>query len=327
MPAKNTIALIGLAMGLSSSWMAADEPLPPRAVVVSELSLPPGVVVSESNPAAESDWEPPAGCFGAIDSQVLFPHLKYRLPALMDFGSLGTDVVNLPAAPLDGVVAPRLELGYRFPDGLGGFIASYRPLTSRGDATLLGFGVAGEAPLHTRLDMHVLDLDWASKEWLVAESFRFQWRLGARLATMFADSQAADGVIAQRSNDFFYGIGPHVGADLWAQLPWPGMGLFVRAEAASLGGEIKQSFEEVVVTAGGPAGAVTEFRHTNSVPVVSFQAGLSWSSGIFAPENVTFSAGYAYEHWWYLGSLTGNITDNRVSLWSQGVFIRGEWRY
>jgi hypothetical protein len=271
--------------------------------------------------------EPPDGCFGAIDAQILRPHLKYRLSSLLDFGAAGTDTVQLPAASLEWVVAPRIELGYRIPEGLGGFIISYRQLTTRSEATLLGFGASGNGALLTRLDMHVVDFDYTSKEWTVAEVLKVQWRIGVRFASIFADTAASDDSLFQRSSNYFDGVGPHVGLDLWEPLPCPGMGFFVRAEAATLAGRVHQTFEEVALTGGGLIGAGNNFSHTQGVPFVSLQAGLSWSSGIFAPESVTFTAGYVYEHWWYIGNLGGNIADNKAGLWSQGLFIRGEWRY
>ena len=306
----------------------AEEPLQPPALILADKPPPPPAPVGGP---AESAWEaynePPDGVFGAIDAQLLKPHLKYRLAALMDFGALGIDVVRLPAAGMDWVVAPRIELGYRMPEGMGGFIFAYRPLTTEGNANLLGFGVGGVGLLHSRLDQQVVDFDWTSKEWTVAELLKVQWRLGARFATIYADSAATDGTVFQHSSNYFYGFGPHVGLDLWEPLPIMGLGLFVRAEAATLAGRINQTFEEVVELQNGPAGSGNNFHKTRSVPTVSLEAGLSWSSAIFAPERVTFTAGYAFEKWWYIGNLTSNLEDNKAGLWSQGLFFRGEWRY
>jgi hypothetical protein len=319
-------ALVAAAIELAS--LSADEPLPPPTVIVREAaSMPQTGYLADRDPLLDPDAEPACGCFGAFEGQLLKPHLKYRLTALMDFGAAGADVVQLPSAPLDWVVFPKLELGWRFPDGMGGFIMSYRPMQTRGDAELLGFGATGLAALHTRLDSHVLDLDWASKEWTIAESLRVQWRIGARLASVYADSSAADGVVAERSSNFFCGLGPHGGLDLCQPLPWSNATLFLRGEAAALGGDIHQAFEEIVVTPGGVIGAGTAFRHTQAVPMISLQAGLSWTSAVFAAQSVSYSTGYAYEHWWYLGNVSGNIADNKAGLWSQGVFFRGEWRY
>jgi hypothetical protein len=337
--------LFAMALSLTPSPATAQEP--PPAVIVSEPSpgvvvlqpppsgvivgqpLPPGrpVLFAERDPLCDPNLDFSSGWFGAVDAQLLKPHLNYRLTAFMGLGAAGTDIVQLPAASLDMVGAPRLEFGYHAPEDMGGFMLAYRPLQSSGDTLLIGFGPSGLGDLHTRLDSHVVDFDWIGHEWTVADSLRLQWRLGARLAIIYADSEAADDTVDQRSSNHFIGFGPHVGLDLWEPLPWLGTGLFIRAEGAGLGGETRQSFREFVDTGSGVVGAGTDFHRSEVAPMVSFQAGMSWSSGAFASKCVSFSTGYAYEHWWNLGSVHSTIADNKLSLWSQGVFFRGEWRY
>src|SRR5207248_785559 len=91
-------------------------------------------------------------------------------PAIMQhiFGQLtragNTVDIELPSAPLNWTGAPRLEIGYRFPDALGELMLSYRLLATQGRSVFPEFDPAGIATLRSRLDTHVTFLDYTTRE-------------------------------------------------------------------------------------------------------------------------------------------------------------------
>ena len=70
---------------------------------------------------------------------------------------------------LDWTVAPRFELGYRFPDSFGDFSASYRFLTSEGRGTAIN--AFGAFDVRSRLDLNQLDLDYGSARFFALAPF------------------------------------------------------------------------------------------------------------------------------------------------------------
>src|SRR5262245_25681946 len=87
-------------------------------------------------PSAGWDQLPadPPGWFGAVTLGVVRPHLSGNL-----IGGFG-----LPFASLDWTVLPRVEVGYRLPDGAGDLRLGYQFLSASGsDQSVLG-------GLHTR---------------------------------------------------------------------------------------------------------------------------------------------------------------------------------
>src|SRR5438874_2062419 len=80
--------------------------------------------------------------------------------------------------------APKLTLGYRLPESLGEFSLAYRFLGSEGRALLPGFDFDGSAaPLLSRLDTHVVDLDYATRDFVLGSThWDVKGTVGARLA-------------------------------------------------------------------------------------------------------------------------------------------------
>src|SRR5207253_2591637 len=103
------------------------------------------------------------GWFGQVDVGYLAPHLKNELINTVTFADGSTTTVGLPAARLDWTVSPRFEVGYRLPTGFGGISLSYRFLVAEGTDFIAGLD--GSAVLKSRLDFHVADLDWSSREY------------------------------------------------------------------------------------------------------------------------------------------------------------------
>src|SRR5262249_18005897 len=159
---------------------------------------------------------------------------------------------------------PRFELGYRFPQGCGELLVSYRFLSTEGSDTLSSFDLDGsEGLLRSRLSLDVVDIDYASREYCLDSHWGMKWRVGVRIADVVFASRADGLFIEQRTSNDFVGAGPHVGLDLWRSLPVPGLALFGKVEGAFPVGEITQGFEEkFILDDDSLTGGATRVRQT-----------------------------------------------------------------
>jgi hypothetical protein len=267
---------------------------------------------------------PPPGWFLGVEINVLGVHIKDRLQARVPING-ANDLVHLGSADLDWTGSPRIELGYRLPEGLGEFLLSYRYLETEGGDTALGFDVDGSDALRkSRLDMNVVDIDYGSREYSLGPRWGMKWKAGVRLATIYFDSLTEGVLREERTSNNFYGGGPHVGLDLWRTFErMPALALFTRLEGATVIGQIHQAFEEVVINPDDSvSGGAAVVHHTEAVPVLTVQAGLGYTRG--GPGHWRrFSVGYEFEAWWYVGQ----AGDSRADITTQGFFFRGEFGY
>jgi hypothetical protein len=150
-----------------------------------------------------------------------------------------------------------------------------------------------------------------------------KWKVGVRIADVFFDSLAEGLFIEQRTTNTFVGAGPHVALDFWRSLPVPGLALYGKIEGAAAIGEIHQSFEEKFILEDGTlVGSAATAHRAEAVPVLTVQAGLSWTPcRNFHWSRFTF--GYEFERWWSLGELG----DSRAELTTQGVVLKGEFTF
>jgi hypothetical protein len=246
-----------------------------------------------------------------------------QAPVVTDsFGT--TYLVQLPTAQLDWTASPRFELGYRFPDGWGALLVSYRFLSTEGRATLVGFDLDGsDVPLHSDLDINVVDIDYASREYSLPLHWFAQWRAGARIATVYFNSEAPGYYIEERTSNNFVGGGPHVGLDFWHTFDSTQLSFFGRIDAAGVIGSVHQNFEESYMTQDGSfTGGSTDVNHTQAVPMLTVQAGLTWTSH-WRSHWGRYSFGYMFEQWWDVGNASGSSAD----VTSQGVFFRAEYSF
>jgi hypothetical protein len=251
------------------------------------------------------------------------PELHYGLSAPVTVGGVVTQV-QPPSTALDWTGVPVLEVGYRFGEGIGALAATYRNVTSEGTGIAPAFDAAGDATVRTRLNLNSLDLDYLSTELQFAQYWDLQWRLGARLAFAYFDSQATGAILAESGSSNFVGAGPHFGLEVRRSLEFaPGLAAFARLEGAVVLGTVSQHFEESV-SAGGVVVTSGDSRISGgrSVPVLSFETGLSYTPAHYAPW-FRFAFGYELDHWWGLGDLQGSRGDLTV----QGLFFRGEFRF
>ncbi len=306
----------------------ASQVLPPQAA---PIPAPPPAYVSyedRNGPLLKGDLLldprdlPPPGWFAAAEVDILGPKLRNRLVNNVNVAGMFTDTVQLPSAPLSWLAAPRVELGYRFAQGAGAVMASYYGVNTCGCATIADVDPLGGARLHSRLETNVVDIDYGNEEFTLGDRWLVSWRVGARISQAFFDSQATGQILQQHTGNFYLGAGPHAGLDLRRRLgasPWQLLG---RIEAGGNIGRLTQNFEETFSAAGVPfIGGATKVSVIQWVPNMRVMAGLGWTprpNGAF-----TFSGGYLFDGWWYLGEAQGSS----ATLTLNGVFLRGEWRY
>jgi hypothetical protein len=251
----------------------------------------------------------------------------------VQIGTSAPDTVQLPSARLDWTVSPRFEVGYRLPSGFGAFAVAYQFLASDGTGTLAE--PDGVASLKSRLDVHVFDLDYASRELSLWPCWDMRWFFGGRLADIYFDSRAEEpfaeaaagsGIFVKRDTDRFVGIGPHLGLELERRLADWGLAVVGRVDGWIDLGRIRQGFFEESTTlgpTGQPLTGETHIRSSQAVPMFHMQLGVSWQP----PEwpNAHFFAGYQYEHWWNLGRL--NLIASKGELEDHGLWLEAGFNF
>jgi hypothetical protein len=312
-PPPQTLATLGPVVGSAEPGTHAAAPLPPERPYLDDHNgdLLQGDPLLDGPPCAPPGW------FAALEVDPAGPHVKNRLAEPVS-GTSRTDLVHLPTADLGWTVVPRLEVGYRLAQGAGEFLLSYRFLADSGSGTVAPFGPApGPGDLRSRLDLNVVDVDYASREFSLGPGWDMKWLVGLRVAALYFDSTATSAALSQRTTDHFDGVGPHVGLELWRCLGDSGLSLFGRLDSALLVGTVRQSFSETF----GAAFGQTDQSATQAVPVLAVQAGLGWQPpGLRC---LRLAAGYFGEDWWDVG----RVADSRGEVWVQGLFLRAEWRY
>jgi hypothetical protein len=348
-----------LASGSLAPAQSLDAPPPPVPLVLPEPSdlpaparvvpMTPGPIVevpapmtfppkhrqtsffSEGDPLLERPELPPPGWFFGVEAAWVVPHVKNRLinNVLIDGEQL--DTIHVPQAELDSTVAPRFEVGYRLPDGLGEFLVSYRFLVSEG--TLFIDGSDAVERVKSRVNLNVFDFDYANRECSLAPKWDMQWKIGVRLAGIYFDSQSclqtlpemlAALNLEQRASNNFWGAGPHAGLRLSRNLGVRGLTFFADLEGATLLGQINQGFSERFSFSGIPNmqfGGATHVSRSQAVPTLSFETGLGWTPP--GMSCLRYSVGYQYEHWWSIGKVDASSAE----LWDQGLFLRAEFNY
>jgi hypothetical protein len=318
----------------------------PLLAVVLTLAAIPGVVTAETPaplppaPDLEQPLDPGRdgwGPYGAPSPEpgfslgaelgVVHPVVRNRITNEVPVSPTG-DVLTLPSATLLCTVSPDFEVAYRLPRSLGYFAVDYRFVIAEGSATDELAGAA--ADLHSRLTEHVIDIDYGSSPVAFAARWEFDWRVGARIADVFFDSTLRNDLMFQQASNNFLGAGPHVRLDLQRHLLCPpgfslyGFSLYGRLEGAVAFGRISQKFREEI----GDLSGFQEQNSFQSVPTLLLQAGVRWVPRMLP--STTWTLGYVYEHWWYVGQLGTDSSGSeaqsasRGEVETQGIFLRGE---
>src|SRR5262249_43088268 len=127
------------------------------------------------DPLLDRPGQPP-GWFAGVELNLVGPHIKNRLTTPVTVAGFLPDTVHLPTAGLDWAGSPRFEVGSRLGAGFGELLVSYRFLTTEGTTILEDFDAFGAGFLRSRLDLHVIDLDYTSSECSLMPHWDMRWK-------------------------------------------------------------------------------------------------------------------------------------------------------
>lgn len=302
-----------VALGLTTA-AAAQEPPPATVTTLPHPELPP----LDPAPTVVVPTGPRPGFYGGIDFGLIVPHVTNNLRGNVFTPPFFLDEVRLPSAALDATLAPKLTLGYRFGD-CGSVAVTYRNIASEGQEVAIGLDPTGESTLFSRVDINEIGVNYSSSEYPLGALWGLRWEVGARLASIFFDSQASGLILGQHTSNHFLGAGPQVALDVTRELPGTGLALFARGDFAEMLGRINQRFAERIGDPAVPFGTGSSSQSgTQAVPYLGLQLGVSWLSHPTGRYRIT--AGYQFDQWWNAGKLG----DSRADVQGNGLFLRSE---
>jgi hypothetical protein len=272
---------------------------------------------------------PPPGWFADVEAGLVKAHVKNKLSNAAITGGGAPDVVSLPSAPLGWTVSPRFAVGHRLESGFGEVYLAYRFLTTEGNGSAIG--PDAPAALKSRLDLNIIDLDYASREFSLWPHWDMKWWIGGRYAAVYFDSRADEpfdaaaagsDVFERRTSNSFVGFGPHAGVEAARYFEGTGLSVFASIDGWISLGRIRQGFFEVPTTSGPTE--ETRVSSSQAVPTVNVQAGLRWQPPGY--RDALLFLGYQNEYWWNVGRFS-STADSRGELWDQGVVLRAEFSF
>jgi hypothetical protein len=280
----------------------------------------------DCDPRVDPPVLPQPGWLFDVEVGILLPHVRNEMYDAVTVKGV-TSPVKPSSAPLDWTAAPRVELGYRLPEGFGEIDLAYRFLGSQGTGTVSGPSAApdGPATLTSRLDIQVADLDYASNELSIC-TWWMKWRLGMRGADVYFDSRADEslaaaaagsGIFERRVTNNFWGFGPHGSLELERRLDW-GLTVVGRIDVAELLGRVDQGFFEESTT---HVSGQTLRSNGGDVPQINASLGVAWRPQRL--QALRLFAGYEYEYWWNVG----RFSDPQGEVFDQGVLLRADFNY
>lgn len=305
------------------------------------------------SPLLDRPETPSPGVFFNVETSVLWVHFTNELQGgVAPHSNVGGpptgglpvtgDIVRFPGNSFDATVSPRFEIGYRLPDGFGDFRVRYRYIATSGSDTVLvappdandNLGPASEAG---RLDINIVDFDYATRQFSLGPDWELRTAVGLRYATGFLESQvvflnpvAVVGTpfgtapftrLSQTESLSSHSLGPHVALELGRKLWDPQLTFFGRLEGAGLYGRTHQRFEERFVEAPGK----TQEQAGNGLgtPMLATQFGLSYDVPRW--NHARFLVGYQFEAWWNFGRGNNDLSFGTFS--DQGIYLRSEFNF
>ncbi len=269
------------------------------------------------------------GLFLSTELAVIHPVLRARLANDTPLRPSG-DTVTLPSANQNWTVAPWFDVGYRLPRSLGLVSVNYRFFNSEGSQTTF-LGDQSFA-LRSRLNENFINLDYGTTPYQFLPRWDFWWRAGVQLAGVFLDSHIQNSALEQSSSSNFRGAGPHARLEIDRRLDFlAGLSLYARFDGAAPLGRINQNFTERLTPPDGFATTGRWNQNGIQMPLyILVQAGFNYVPP--GRDNLRFSLGYVYEHWFAVGqlgddSVAGNISNSSGEFGTQGIYLRGQWGF
>jgi hypothetical protein len=288
----------------------------------------------QADPLVDDPNHPQPGWFVDVEVGAALPSVKdylidqvqlVPLPTRAQAGraaptNLPSVVVQVPHVPLSWTATPHVEFGYRLPEAWGELLVGYRFLGSESSASAAGVG----AP-HGLLQVHVIDLEYGSRQIDLPWHWDIRWKVGARLAQNLFENQydlpavpGGNGVTQLQDHNRFVGIGPVVALELTSPChpDLPGLRLYGRGEGSSMLGRIAQNVGEFTTVGGFPVGGATSDEGSFAASTLAAELGLSYQPPGW--DGVVLSLGYGLEHWWGLGKV--RLSSAELSV--EGIFFR-----
>jgi hypothetical protein len=266
-----------------------------------------------------TDWPAwPEHFFGDFEIDIMKPHLQAALISPVTLSNGVQDNVHPPTAQVNWTAAPRFEFGWFLPDNVGYFAFSYRGFADDGRQDVTALDGTPYA-LRSRLDVNQIAFDFGTLPYSFAPRWFVTGRLGVALANVFFDNQANSARQGLDASNNYYGAGPHLRADLWREFNLlPGLALFAQPDLMVLIGQVQQHYRESDVVDGSTVGGSFFLRGTQTVPVLTLRAGLSYTPASLSMWR--FMVGYEFEDWWSVGRVPGE--PSRGQFYTNGVFLR-----
>lgn len=274
------------------------------------------------------------GWFADVDAGILKPHLLNHLNQSITFPDGSSTTVGVNAVPLNWTVSPRIEIGYRFPTGFGGFALAYRNLASKGTQGLIG--ADGPGTLSSRLNVNVVDMDWVSNEYTRRSSWELRWRIGLRYLNAYFDSQANEPfaeaalgttIYNQRTTNSTWALGPHAGVDVRRHLGFGGLAIVGFVDASDGWSFMRQNYFASSTTNafGFPQTGQLIVTNDSAAPVLTTRLGLNWQPP--ASPNLRMFIGGQWDYWWNIGRNSASATAATGYFFDSGFLLRGEWNF
>jgi len=253
-----------------------------------------------------------------LELQVLKPVLRNQLTNTVNMPDGTTIQVAPQGESLNATVSPEIQVGYRMSDSLGDLLLSYRFIVSQGTGTVADDPLG--TMLKTRLNINIVDFDYATARYAPVPRWDMQWTIGIRYTSVFFDNDATNEFTDMHASNYFSGAGPHAALEVQRHIdPLPSFAIFAKVDAGVMIGQLTQKYTLTGFDANGNLEqGETDVRHTQSVPMLDARIGLSYSPPQM--ETLRFSLGYQFEQWWSIGQLG----DSRGDLSSHGGFFRAE---
>ena len=271
----------------------------------------------------------PVGWFANLELTAANPRISTRQQSGSLLSGTFADPIAPQATPLDWTVMPKLTVGYRRPEGLGDLSASYRFLYSQGNQAISPFGTSPSGSGVSRLQLHVLDLDYTLSDLFPSDLFLVprQVRLtgGVRVAGAYNKSSVSGGnILGQSASNTFVGAGPRFALESLYPISSTGWTIFAKVDAAGMIGTDRQSFSQTI---SGPSSSIISASATSpgstvGVPSVGLRSGVNWLPD-WGNGGVKMSAGFQWERWFFLG--TGSDSYNELTI--LGPFVQGEMMF
>lgn len=256
--------------------------------------------------------------FADKEVDIADPHLKAALIGPAIFPNNVVTTVHPPTATLNWTGIPRIEIGWFLPPSFGYFAVTYRGFADDGRRTVTAVDGIPYS-LRTRLDLNQAAFDFGTMPYSFAPRWFVSGRLGMAAADVYFDNVAVSSPQTQDASNDFWGAGPHVRLDVWREFNLlPGLAFFAQPDLMVLVGRIQQHYRESDTVFGDTVAGSYFQRRTQTVPVFTLRAGLSYTPARF--NQLRFMVGYEFEDWWSVGQIPGQ--SSRGEFYTNGVFLR-----